>query len=365
MFGHTAIVINSISAIKDLNLGSSNMFNNRPIWLKTMCKSLDPGIAFNSVDDYLENRRFLVNNLKKRGMGKSALEPLVLQEAEQLITYLSSKPAMDPARVLGNYTSNNFMLMCFGKRWDYEDPEYDSFHKSVMRYLEISVILTIGDMVPLLWYFPQMKRLYNECFDLIGGLRNFYGKYIDERLNTPDDSDEVDIISDYLRIHKDFNDSERENLLNICQGLFVAGTDTTAATLGFAIIHLIHHPEIQEELFAELDAVLQGRDPSMSDIQSLPLMEGTISEVLRMNPNAPLPVHATKDPAPLRSYIIPGNTLVLLNAYHINNDPEHFPEPTSFNPHRWLNSEGDLDPNWWNSQQRLAWEESVSRKASS
>ena len=58
-----------------------------------------------------------------------------------------------------------------------------------------------------------MKRLYDECFELIGGIRNFYEKYIEEKLNTRDDSEEVDIISDYLRIHKDVDDTERENLL--------------------------------------------------------------------------------------------------------------------------------------------------------
>ena len=316
------------------------MFNNRPVWLKTMCKSLDPAIAFNSVDDYLENRRFLLNNLKKRGMGKSGLEPLILDEADQLITYLSSIPARDPSRVLGNYTSNNFMMMCFSKRWDYDDPQYDTFHNSVARYLQISVLLTVGDMVPSLYYLPPMKRLYNECFELIGTIRNFYEKYIDEKLNSGDTTEGFDIISDYLRIHTDFNAEERENLLNICQGLFVAGTDTTAATIGFALIHLIHHPDIQEELFNELDTVLQGRDPSMSDIQSLPLMEATMWEVLRMNPNAPLPVHATKEAATVRSYTIPSNTLVLLNAYFINHNPEYFPDPTTFNPHRWLSPEG-------------------------
>merc|ERR1712215_462504 len=101
-----------------------------------------------------------------------------------------------------------------------------------------------------------MKRLYDGCFKLIGTIRAFYEKYIDEKLNDEDSSEDFDIISDYLRIHKDFNNKERENLLNICQGLFNAATDTTAATLGFALMHLINHPEVQEELFDELETVL-------------------------------------------------------------------------------------------------------------
>ena len=216
-FGHPTIVVNSLAAIRDLNLSHSNLFNNRPVWLETMCKSLDPGIAFTSVDHYLENRQFLLNNLKKRGMGKSGLEPLILTEVDQLIDHLSMIPATDPSRMLGNYTSNNFMMMCFSKRWDYDDPEYDTFHYSVARYLEIAPILAVGDMVPALYYLPPMKRLHEECFRLIENIRGYYEKYIDEKLRSEETAEGFDIVSDYLRLHKDFNGKERKNLLDICQ----------------------------------------------------------------------------------------------------------------------------------------------------
>jgi len=293
-----------------------------------------------SVDDYQENRHFLLNNLKKRGMGKSGLEPLILNEVDQLIAHLSSIPASDPGRVLGNYSSNIFMMMCFSKRWNYDDPEYDIFHHSVARYVKIASILTLGDMLPALNYLPPMRRLNEECFKLVGNVRNYYEDYINEKLKSEDTSDGFDIVSDYIRIHKAFDEKERENLLDICHDLFIAGTDTTAATIGFILIHLINHPNIQEELYDELDTVLQGRDPAMLDIQNLPLMEATIWEGLRMNPNVPLIIHATKEAAALQSYTIPANTMVLINAYCINHDQQHFPDPTTFNPHRWIGPEG-------------------------
>ena len=59
-----------------------------------------------------------------------------------------------------------------------------------------------------------------------------------------------------------------------------------------------------------------------------------------MNPNVPLVIHATKEAAALQSYTIPPNTVVLINAYHINHDEQHFPDPTVFNPHRWVSPEG-------------------------
>ena len=307
-----------------------------------MCKALAPGIVLKSVDHYQENRQFLLNNLKKRGMGKSGLEPLILNEVDQLIAHLSNIPVIDPSRVLGNYTSNNFMMICFSKRWNYDDPQYDLFHNSVVRNVKIASILTLGDMVPALNYLPPMRKLQDECFKLVGNIRNYYEDFIDEKLKNEETSDGFDIVSDYLRVKKDFNDKERENLLDICQDLFIAGTDTTAATLGYILIHLMNHPNIQEELYNELDTVLQGRDPAMLDLQNLPLMEATIWEGLRVNPNAPLVMHATKEAAALRSYTIPANTMVLINVYSINHDPQHFPDPEKFNPHRWISPEGNF-----------------------
>ena len=59
-----------------------------------------------------------------------------------------------------------------------------------------------------------------------------------------------------------------------------------------------------------------------------------------MNPNVPLISHATKNATTLRDYIIPQKTLILINAYSVNNDEKYFEDPFTFNPHRWINEEG-------------------------
>ena len=55
-----------------------------------------------------------------------------------------------------------------------------------------------------------------------------------------------------------------------------------------------------------------------------------------MNPIVPLILHATKNTAKLREFVIPGNTMVLINAYSVNNDENYFKDPFTWNPYRWI-----------------------------
>ena len=49
--------------------------------------------------------------------------------------------------------------------------------------------------------------------------------------------------------------------------LFIAGTDTTSATLSWATLFMILHPDIQRKVQVELDSVLGKRDASLSDMK--------------------------------------------------------------------------------------------------
>ena len=184
------------------------------MWMNTVRRALAPGIAFESIDDYLDNRRFLVNNLKKRGLGKSSLEAMVLQEVEEFSSFIGEKVCLNPSRSLKNYTSNNFMMMCFGKRWKYNDPEYETFDQMIDKLVEVSTPLTFADIFPTLEYLPKFHKLRNECECLIKSMRNYFEKYVDE-CEKEEDIEQLGIASDYLKTHKDFDKKKNERISSI------------------------------------------------------------------------------------------------------------------------------------------------------
>ena len=74
--------------------------------------------------------------------------------------------------------------------------------------------------------------------------------------------------------------------MRTCQTMILAGSDTTATTLAFAIYELSRHPEVLAACAAEVDAALGGRDlasvPAEVYQNQLPLITGVANETLRL-----------------------------------------------------------------------------------
>lgn len=83
---------------------------------------------------------------------------------------------------------------------------------------------------------------------------------------------------------------------------FGAGTETTATTLRWAVLFLIHHPEWQRKLREDIDALLAQSHPKMEHKEQLPRVEAFILEVQRHAniapfaiPRAPKKISVTMD----------------------------------------------------------------------
>lgn len=120
------------------------------------------------------------------------------------------------------------------------------------------------------------------------------------------------------------------------QVLLLAGTDTSAVTIEWALAHLLNNPEVLKKAREELDAQIgEDRLVEESDVPKLPYLQGIIFETLRLNPAAPMLVpHLTSDDCTISGYDIPRDTIVLVNAWAIHRDPNLWEEPTLFKPER-------------------------------
>jgi cytochrome P450 len=130
------------------------------------------------------------------------------------------------------------------------------------------------------------------------------------------------------------NDTQlRDEVLTI----FAAGHETTAHTLGFAFVALAQHPDVLARVQHELDTVLEGRTPTMNDLERLPELKRVLEETLRLYPAAPLvsPRVNVRDEQ-LGGFELPKGSLLLTSIFNIQRHPEYWPEPERFNPNRWL-----------------------------
>ena len=88
-------------------------------------------------------------------------------------------------------------------------------------------------------------------------------------------------------------------------------------------------------LVAEIDGALGGRPATMDRIGTLPLLDATIKEAMRLFPPVPLMMRKATRATMLGGEPIAMNEGVLISALTINRDASLYPDPDSFHPERW------------------------------
>ena len=116
---------------------------------------------------------------------------------------------------------------------------------------------------------------------------------------------------------------------------FMAGHETSALTLTWALFLLAGHPEIQERLHAELALVLGGAPPSAGDIERLPFLDRVLKEALRLYPPVWLFARQSGQGGALAGHPIPAGATVFASPWARHRSPLLFPEPDTFKPDRW------------------------------
>ncbi|MGI5254386.1 cytochrome P450 [Actinacidiphila glaucinigra] len=113
---------------------------------------------------------------------------------------------------------------------------------------------------------------------------------------------------------------------------FLAGTETTAATVGWALDLLARHPEIEQRVHAEVDTVLGGAAATHTDLPDLTLTERVITETLRLRPPGWFITRLDSADTELGGHPLPAGATV---AYLIHHRPDPYDNPEAFDPDRW------------------------------
>ncbi|MEU2123655.1 cytochrome P450 [Nocardia niwae] len=128
----------------------------------------------------------------------------------------------------------------------------------------------------------------------------------------------------------------------ICDQLmsfFIAGSETTASALAWALHLLVAHPEIEERLHHETDRVLHGAPARYQDLPDLPLTGHIITEALRLYPPGWLFTRTVTADTRLGSYDLPAGTSLVYSPYLLHRRSDLFQHPNRFDPDRWVTTQ--------------------------
>ncbi len=113
---------------------------------------------------------------------------------------------------------------------------------------------------------------------------------------------------------------------------FLAGHETSASALGWALYLLATHPEAQERVAAEA----QGLRPEFAVMGSLRFTRDVFREALRLYPPVPMMVRETTRPEEFRGRPVRPGSQVVISPWHLHRHERIWDRPDDFDPDRWL-----------------------------
>jgi cytochrome P450 len=124
-------------------------------------------------------------------------------------------------------------------------------------------------------------------------------------------------------------------LLDEVLTLFLAGHETTALALSYALYLLANHPAAQDELRAELARELKGGLPEYADLPRLAYTRKVVNESMRLYPPADFLGREATDDCTVAGIPVKKGTNLFMSQWVMHRDGRYFPEPLAFNPSRW------------------------------
>lgn len=120
--------------------------------------------------------------------------------------------------------------------------------------------------------------------------------------------------------------------------LMLAGHETTAATIAWIVNRLLTRPDAMDRARAEILSVLNREQLSATHVGKMKYLEAVINETMRLDPVVPNIGRGLKRAMTIAGRELPAGVTIAPCIYLVHRRPELWPNPTQFNPDRFLES---------------------------
>uniref|UniRef100_A0AC35FRH0 Cytochrome P450 n=1 Tax=Panagrolaimus sp. PS1159 TaxID=55785 RepID=A0AC35FRH0_9BILA len=314
------------------------------------------GVVFIDGDLWKEHRRFAIQVFRNFGMGKNVMEEKIqlelgyfFEDIEISLSRGENIQNLIPKIEITVASIINQLLFGFAYHEKAEVEKFTKIKETINKHMQIATYpgtLFAMHYPKIAPYLPILKDRYH---GFISGYK-IITEYCKEQIaahkaKRSTDAEPNDYVDAYLReaeLKGKDNTFTEVQLINALYDIFIAGQETTANTIIFSVIYALNYPEKLKKLYNELDKVIgSDRRITLADRNSLSYCNAFIYEVQRLVNLLPqnLPHKLTKD-VEIRGYKIPKNTVILPQVSSVLYDEKAFPNPETFIPERFLDSEG-------------------------
>jgi len=203
-------------------------------------------------------------------------------------------------------------------------------YQSVVKQMNITNFLGLPDFLPNLnAKFGKGRRAAKTIHDAV-----------DEIIAKAEEGgDEGTLVAEFLKANQGESGVDlmtKKQIRNELIVLFMAGHETTANVLAWTWYLISQTPEVEANLHAELDEVLAGRKPEMSDVENLKYTRAILDETMRLYPPVPILSREALAEDTIKGKKVPAGSIMLIVPWLIQRHKKYWDKPDHFIPERFM-----------------------------
>ena len=205
--------------------------------------------------------------------------------------------------------------------------------------MEVAIDRIERTMLPGLERFDKSAIKYFKEFEVASDkLVDTAEAIINKRLQSGENKDD-DLLGIMLQMRDHISiEHIRDEVLT----LILSGHETTANVMSWAFSYLSKNPEVRKELEAEADRaawITEKRIPTYQELEaSSPITSAIFEETMRLAPPVWIAPRIATEDCVIDGISIPKGAHVLVSQYVTHRSADHFDNPFTWNPSRWLNT---------------------------
>lgn len=208
-------------------------------------------------------------------------------------------------------------------------------------YQRTQPILNLAAFVPIPAWMPRFRR--NKTKTTAKAIRGLIGQLTTDRMaeiaagTAPDD-----LATKIMTTRDPITGAvfDTEEMIDQVAIFFLAGHETSASALAWTLYLLATHPEVQEALAEEAEAVLGAGTPDFAMVGKLRRARDVFRESLRLYPPVPMMVRENACPERFRKRDVPKGSQIVLSPWHLHRHERLWERPDEFDPDRFQTENG-------------------------
>ncbi|MEM6661567.1 MAG: cytochrome P450 [Pseudomonadota bacterium] len=217
------------------------------------------------------------------------------------------------------------------------------FH-AFRRYQTAAPMLSPADLMRIPDWFPRLGPSRWRKGRAARQIRRLLMAFVEERRLEIDRGDAPQDLATAIMTTRDpvtgdvFDEAEMADQMAI---FFLAGHETSASALAWALYMIANVPDVQDRMAAEAAQVFNGETAAaFSDLRRLAFTRDVFRETLRLYPPVPMMIREATCPEQMRDKDVAPGSPIIVSSWHMGRHERVWDRPHEFDPDRWQTAAG-------------------------